>query len=73
MAPDNEPRVMPNGPAMAPTAAPAWPPARAADAPRAAPPTVPTRAPIFMAGYRDVILGELQRGHCNDMAGEPPW
>ncbi len=34
---------------------------------------VPTKAPIFMAGCRDAILGELQRGHCNDIAGRPPW
>lgn len=36
-------------------------------------PTVPTRALIFMAECRVAILGELQQGHCNDMAGRPPW
>lgn len=46
---------------------PIWPAARAALAPRAAPPTVPTAAPIFMAVCNDAILGELHRGHCNDM------
>ena len=71
---DSEPREILSGPETAPTAAPAWLLVGAAEGPRAVPPTMPTmptRAPIFMVGCRDAVLGELQRGHCNDMAGSP--
>lgn len=67
MAPEAEPRVIPSGPAIAPTEAPTWPPASAALIPRAIPPTAPTAAVIFIAVLKDAIWGDWQRGHCNDM------
>lgn len=47
--------------------------ASAKDAPRIAPPTVPTRTLTFFAGCRDVILNDLQEGHCGDMVGQAQW